>query len=94
MERYMELQQMAKKKETERKEVESKVFLTNPKYNEQKFTIPKPFNLTPVTSKQSHNKVVQNYADAPRSTRNNIQKSNLFANPRLRNRKGHSKSSV
>ncbi len=54
LERFLELKELAKKQEEERKEREEKVFRLNPKQDpEQHYTVPQPFNLHPVTLTQS-----------------------------------------
>ena len=53
MERFLELREIAKKRDEQQKEREEKVFIMNPTHNpDVSYTIPKPFNLRP-SSKQN-----------------------------------------
>ena len=47
MERFLELKEIARKREEELREREEKVFLVNPQSNPDGYTVPKPFNLHP-----------------------------------------------
>ena len=59
LERFLELREIAKRREEEAKEREKKVFLMNPKMNASFFTTPKPFNLHPSNKKQKIEKIRQ-----------------------------------
>lgn len=58
IERFLELKNIAKKREEEAKERESKVFIHNPKdRGESYYTVPRPFNLHPSNKKQKIEKI-------------------------------------
>lgn len=59
MERFLELKEIARKREEELKEREEKVFLLNPQSNPDGYTIPKPFNLHPSNKQGKIEKVKQ-----------------------------------
>ena len=60
IERFLELREIAKRKEEELKEREEKVFLTNPSYDPNvPFTVPKPFNLHPSNKEMKIEKIKQ-----------------------------------
>lgn len=60
MERFLELREIAKRKEEEQKEREEKVFMTNPSYNpDVSYTVPKPFNLHPSNKQEKIQKIKQ-----------------------------------
>lgn len=59
MERFLELREIARKREEELKEREEKVFLLNPQTNLEGYTVPKPFNLHPSNKTVKIEKVKQ-----------------------------------
>ena len=59
MERFLELREIARKREEELKEREEKVFLLNPQSNPDGYTVPKPFNLHPSNKVNKVEKVKQ-----------------------------------
>ena len=60
IERFLELREIAKRKEEEQKEREEKVFILNPSYNPDiPYTVPKPFNLHPSNKQTKIEKVKQ-----------------------------------
>jgi hypothetical protein len=63
MERFLELKEIAKRKEEEQKEREDKVFISNPSYNpDVSYTVPKPFNLHPSNKEVKIEKIKQEIA--------------------------------
>jgi hypothetical protein len=59
MERFLELREIARKREEEMKEREERVFLLNPQSNPEGYTVPKPFNLHPSSKQNKIEKVKQ-----------------------------------